>query len=91
MGARDRLPLADDEIEAMIDERISARRFGVPLLTRSCECGSREVMLEFRLRDCSERYVQGVFTCDECYDMEAFTFTAGTTLGEVVGKWNKRA
>ena len=86
-----RIPLSDDEVEAMIDERISARRFGAPLLLKPCECGSREVMLEFRLRDCSENYSQGVFTCDECYDREAFTFTAGTTLGEVVGKWNKRA
>lgn len=84
------ISLGDDEVEALIDERIVERRFGAPLLTRTCVCGSREVMLEFRLRDCSERYVQGVFKCDNCYDSEAFTFTAGTTLGEVVKKWNKR-
>ena len=82
--------LDDDTVEMIIDERIEARAFGSPLLLKPCECGSREIMLEFRLRDCSEHYVQGVFTCDHCYDREAFTFTAGTTVGEVVKKWNMR-
>ena len=85
-----RYGLDDDAVEAMIDDRIVERCFGAPLLTRACGCGSREVMLEFRLRDCSESYVQGVFKCGNCYDMEAFTFTAGVTLGEVVGRWNTR-